>query len=95
MRVVLALDWSEQAFNAVQAVTRLYTPEELTLLHAVDLRLFRAPLLTPPIAKQAFEEIRQALVEAGDKLLDQAAGLVPPGPASITRLVEIGAPAEV
>lgn len=95
MRVVLALDWSEQAFNAVRAVTRLYTPEELTLLHAVDLRLFRAPLLTPPIAKQAFEEIRQALVEAGDKLLDQAAGLVPPGPASITRLVEIGAPAEV
>ena len=37
MRVVIAVDWSEEAFAAVQQVAALYPLEEVTLIHGVDL----------------------------------------------------------
>ncbi len=95
MRVVVAVDWSDPAFNAVQALPQLYTPKELALVHAVDLRPFEYPLLSPPIAKQAYGEFREAMLDAGRQLLDQTAALVPPGVASVRRLCEIGPPAAV
>ena len=43
MRVVVAVDRSDPTFKLVQAVTRLYTPAELTLVHAIDHGLARYP----------------------------------------------------
>ncbi len=95
MRAVVAVDWSDQAFNAVQVTCRLFTPDELTLIHGVDTRPFESPLVAPPIAKQAAAEMRQALIDAGDKLLQQSAQLVPPTVKSVRRLKQIGNPADV
>lgn len=36
MRAVVAVDWPDQSFNVVKIVCRLFTDEELTLLHAVN-----------------------------------------------------------
>ncbi len=95
MRAVIAVDWSDQAFNAVQVACRLFTPDELTLIHAVDTRPFESPVTAPPIAKEAAEQLRQALVDAGEKLLQQTAGLVPSTVKSTRRLYQIGNPADV
>ncbi len=95
MRAVIAVDWSDQAFNAVQVTCRLFTPSELTLIHGVDTRPFESPLTAPPIAKQAASELRQALIDAGEKLLRQSSELVPSTITSIRRLYQIGNPADV
>ena len=95
MRVVIAVDWSDQAFNAVQVTCRLFTPDELTLIHGVDTRPFESPIMAPPVAKQAAAELRQALIDAGEKLLKQSSELVPSTVKSIRRLYQIGNPADI
>ena len=95
MRAVIAVDWSDQSFNAVQVTCRLFTPDELTLIHGVDTRSFESPLTAPPIANEAAENLRKALIDAGEKLLRQSSELVPSTVKSIRRLYQIGNPAEV
>ena len=95
MRIVAAVDWSDETFSAVQAVTQLYAAEELILIHAVDVRPFESPVRGLAIARQAYEEYRQALVNAGNQLLEQTSALVQTSVGSIRRLCEIGAPTDV
>lgn len=95
MRAVVAVDWSDQSFNAVKVVCRLFTQEELTLLHAVDFRPFENPLFAQPLGRRSAEELRQGMVAAGERLLDQTASIVPSTVPSIKRLCLIGNPASV
>lgn len=94
MRIAVGVDWSDQAFTAVQSVAQLYEPNELILVHAVDLRPFESPLFAPAIAKEAYEEFRASMLDAGNQLLDRTSDLVPNMP-SIRRILEFGSPAEV
>ena len=93
MRAVVAVDWSEQSFNAVKVVCRLFTQEELTLLHAVDFRPFENPLFAQPLGRRSAEELRQGMVAAAERLLDQTASVVPSAVPSVKRLCLIGNPA--
>lgn len=95
MRAVVAVDWSDQSFNAVKVVCRLFTHEELTLLHAVDLRQFENPLFAQPLGRRSTEELRQGMVEAGNRLLEQTGTLVPSTVPSIKQVCRIGNPAPV
>ncbi len=95
MRVVVGVDWSDQTFSAVKAVSLLYRPTELVLVHAVDVRPYESPIFAPAIAKEAYAEIRQTLLKTGEQLLEQTSREIPSGVASARRLCEIGAPAEV
>jgi nucleotide-binding universal stress UspA family protein len=95
MRIAVAVDWSDQAFSTVQNVFQLYQPQEIILIHAVDLHPFENPLLAPVVAKQAFEEFRQAMLDRGRKLMGQMAALVPGEGVKITRRMEVGRPAAV
>lgn len=76
MRVVVAVDRSDPTFKLVQAVTRLYAPAELTLVHAVDHGLARYPDRGPTGRGMAPEELRP-LLDSGHKFLEQAAKSVP------------------
>ncbi len=76
MRVVVAVDRSDPTFKLVQAVTRLYTPIELTLVHAVDHGLAQYPATGPGGRGTVPEELRP-LLDSGRKLLEQAAKSVP------------------
>lgn len=76
MRVVVAVDRSDPTFELVHAVTRLYTPVELTLVHAVDHGLARYPDRGPIGPGMAPEELRP-LLDSGHKFLEQAAKSVP------------------
>lgn len=95
MRTVVAVDWSDQSFNAVQVVFRLFTHEELTLIHAVDLRPFENPLFAEPLGRRSAEELRQMMIEAGERLLEQTGALVPSTVPSTKRLYKIGNPASI
>ncbi|WP_447976905.1 universal stress protein [Candidatus Nitrospira bockiana] len=94
MRILIAVDWSDEAFAAVRTALMLYRPEEVALLHAVDLRPFDQPLLAPAVAKKAFEEFREAMERAGQDLLDRSAQLLPEG-ITVSRRRETGNPAAV
>lgn len=95
MRIAVAVDWSEQSFDIVKSLASLYQPSEVILIHAVDLHPFENPLLAPAVAKQAFENFRDAMMDAGRKLLDQSSALVSHDHTKITGRLEIGRPATV
>lgn len=95
MRTVVAVDWSDQAFNAVRVVCRLFAHDELTLVHAVDLRPFENPIYAQPIGHRTSEELRHSMVEAAERLLDQTSAIVPETVSSTKRFHRIGNPAKV
>ncbi len=95
MRIVIGLDWNDQTFTAVQAVTRLYRPQEVVLVHAVDIRPFTDPIFGPSLSKQAYAEMRQFMEESGKQLVDRAADLLPAHVRSVRRLCEVGTPSHV
>jgi nucleotide-binding universal stress UspA family protein len=95
MRIAVAIGWSEQSFDTVKGIAHLYQPSEVILIHAVDLHPFENPLLAPAVAKQSFENFRDAMMDAGRKLLDQSSALVSQERTKITRRLEMGRPATV
>lgn len=76
MRVVVAVDRSDPTFKLVQAVTRLYTPIELTLVHAVNHGLGRYQALGPTGRAIVPEELRP-LLDSGHKFLAKAEKSIP------------------
>jgi nucleotide-binding universal stress UspA family protein len=94
MRVVVAVDWSDETFNAVQELTKLYAPSEVALVHAADLGFLEYPAVAQAMNVQGYDEFRQGLLKAGRQLLDQTAALLP-GSVAVKKLCEVGSPAQV
>jgi nucleotide-binding universal stress UspA family protein len=95
MRIVVAVDWSEPAFNAVQEACKLYEPKELTLVHAVDLGFLETPVTAQAMNLQGYDEFRKGMLDAGRQLMDQTAKMVLPTVPSVKRVCEFGRPARV
>ena len=95
MKVVIGVDWSEQAFATVQQVLHLYHPTELTLVHGVDLGIFGYPIVAQAANLQGYDDFRKTLIDAGNQVLARSANMVPFDSESIKQVNEIGRPAEL
>ncbi len=95
MRVVIGVDWSDQAFAAVTQTFQLYRPTDVTLVHGVDLGILKHPFVAQAGNVQGYDEFRNAMVASGNQLLDRAAAMVPAEVASIRKVNEIGSPAQL
>jgi hypothetical protein len=95
MRVVIGVDWSEQAFAAVTQTFHLYRPTDVTLVHGVELGILKHPFVAQAGNVQGYEDFRNAMVESGNQLLERAAGLVPVEVPSIRKINEIDSPAQL
>ena len=93
MRVLIALDWSEQAFAAVKEAAYLYDLQEVILVHGIDLGMFQYPIVADMSNMQGYTEFRKAMENAGRQLLDHTTTLLPPESQSITRVCEFAKPA--
>lgn len=95
MKIVVGVDWSEQAFATVQQVLHVYRPTELTLVHGVDLGIFEYPIVAQAANLQGYEDFRKALVDAGREVLSRTANMLPFDSEAIKQVNEIGNPAEI
>ncbi|MBA2485269.1 MAG: universal stress protein [Nitrospira sp.] len=95
MRVLIALDWSEQTFAAVREVAYLYDLQEVMLVHGIDLGMFQYPVVAEMSNLQGYDEFRKAMENAGRQLLDHTATLLPSERLSITRVCEFANPASL
>lgn len=95
MRIAIGIDWSDQSFSAVQQTLLLFHPKEVTLVHGVDLGVFEYPAVAGAAALQGYEEFRQAMMEAGQELLQRTSALIPPGGIAVKQVREIGSPARI
>ena len=95
MRVLIALDWSEEAFAGVREVTYLYALREVILVHGIDLGMFQNPLVADMSNLQGYGEFRTAMAQAGRQLLDHTTTLLPSENLSITRVCKFAKPASL
>lgn len=95
MRIAIGIDWSDQSFSAVQQTLLLFRPKEVTLVHGVDLGVFEYPAVAGAAALQGYEEFRQAMMDAGQELLQRTAALIPHDEITVKQVREIGSPARI
>ena len=95
MRVVIGVDWSDQAFAAVTQTFHLYQPTDVTLVHGVDLGILEHPVVAEAGNGQGYDDFRNAMVDAGRQVLERAADMVPEEVASVRKVNEIGSPAQL
>src|SRR4029079_3868006 len=93
MKVVAGVDWSDAAFAAVEQLGLLYRPEEVTLVHGVDLGLFEYPIVAGAANLQGYDIFRKSMFDAGRESLERAATMLPGDVPKPNRLCEFGKPA--
>jgi nucleotide-binding universal stress UspA family protein len=93
MRIVAGVDWSDEAFAAVEQIGLLYKPDEVVLVHGVDLGMFQSPIVAGAVNLQGYDEFRQALMDAGRQAVERCRTLLPAETPSIRTLCEVQHPA--
>jgi nucleotide-binding universal stress UspA family protein len=77
MKVVAGVDWSDEAFAAVEQLGLLYKPDEVLLVHGVDLGMFQSPLLAGAANLQGYDEFRRAMLDAGRQAVERGKTVLP------------------
>jgi nucleotide-binding universal stress UspA family protein len=77
---------SEQDFATLRQTLHIFSPTDITFVHGVDLGRFEFPFgreAASPAEREQYEELRRSKLDAGRRLLEHAASLIPKdGPAS-------------
>jgi nucleotide-binding universal stress UspA family protein len=92
MRIVVGVDWSDDAFAAVEQIGLLYRPDEVVLVHGVDLGMFQSPIVAGATNLQGYDEFRQALIDAGRQAIERCRTLLPAEIPSIRTMCEVQHP---
>lgn len=95
MRYLAAIDGSEQAFEAVRALTHLSASERIILLHALDVPKPAYPMMVPEAAQDLYRIVERDMREDGERLLNRTLSILPDGIGPVDSRLEIGSPAEV
>ena len=95
MRYLVAVDGSEQAFEAVRALSHLAVGEHTILLHALDVPKAAYPMMVPEAAEELYRIVERDMREDGERLLNRAASILPGEAGPVESRLEIGTPAEV
>jgi nucleotide-binding universal stress UspA family protein len=89
MRVVVGVDWSEASFAAAQQLGLCYRPDEVVIVHGVDLGLFQSPMVAQTANLQGYPEFRQAMIDAGERVVERARTLLPADIPSVKTVCEV------
>ncbi|SPP63129.1 universal stress protein [Nitrospira lenta] len=84
MKIVAGIDWSDEAFAAVKQLGLLYKPDEVLLVHGVDLGMFQSPLMAGVANLQGYDEFRASLIEAGRQAVERGRTVLPADIPSVT-----------
>lgn len=93
MRVIAGVEWSDDAFAAVEQLGLLYRPDEVTLAHGVDIGFFEYPIVAEAANLQGYDIFRKAMFDAGCQALERAATLLPSDIPTARKLCEFRKPA--
>lgn len=89
MKTVIGVDWSEESFAAVEQVGLLYRPDEVAIVHGVDLGIFQSPILAEAANLQGYDDFRRAMIDAGRQVVERCRTLLPADIPSIRTVSEL------
>lgn len=94
MRILLAIDGSDQSYLAAGAIRLFASVDQVVLLYALDVPKAGYPMILPEVARDLQSTVEQTMREDGQRLLDRAVSLLPNRASASMQLVA-GTPAEV
>src|SRR5512132_4635208 len=92
MRILLAIDGSEQSYDVARALQHLTVPEDLIVLHAVDVPSQAYPTMMPEVALELYQRTERTMRAEGERVLDKVISLLPQV-GRVSKRLEIGSPA--
>jgi nucleotide-binding universal stress UspA family protein len=94
MNTLLAVDGSDNAYEAVHALKYVARSEQLSLLHALNVPRPAYPMMLPEVAEEIYKTLEQSMREDGERLLNRVQSLLPMHAGPSTKYLRIGSPAE-
>jgi nucleotide-binding universal stress UspA family protein len=94
MKTLLAVDGSDNSYEAVHIMNYLARAEQLTLLHALDVSRPAYPEMLPEVAEEIYKTLEQTMKEDGERLLKRVESLLPLHAGPTTKQLRIGSPAK-
>jgi nucleotide-binding universal stress UspA family protein len=98
MNIVVAVDWRDQSQSALQEIVDLYQPNELTLVHAVELGALNNPPIAPVMDHESYQEFERAkrlFMDQAEEQLQQLAAHVHQDVPAVKPVSAAGNPASV
>lgn len=95
MNTLLAVDGSDNSYEAVRALKYFRRADTVTLLHVLDVPRPAYPMMVPEVADELYRAVEKGMKEDGQRLLDRIASLLPANAGPVTKHLIVGSPAEV
>lgn len=95
MRIVLAVDGSDQSYFAARALEHLKQADKITALHILDVPPPAFPMVMPEVANEIEKIVEQRLREEGERVLKFVSSILPPHTGSVSKRLEVGKPSEM
>lgn len=94
MRILLAMDGSDQSYEAARALAYLSPVQQVIILHALDVPKPAYPMMTPELTQELYATVERGMKEDGERLLERAVSILPLHAGSTTKRLEVGKPAD-
>jgi nucleotide-binding universal stress UspA family protein len=95
MKTLLAVDGSDNSYEAVHMMKYMARAEQLTLLHALSVPRPAYPMMLPEVAEGLYKTLEGSMREDGERLLNRVQSLLPLHAGPMTKHLQMGSPAEV
>ncbi len=95
MRITVAIDGSPCSRHAIQALAHLAPPEELVLVHALNLPDFNYAMVTPELRAEVQTDMEATLRKEGKGILTQAKEQLPSDFPQAIQIHQVGHPVNV
>jgi len=94
MKLLLAVDGSDNSYEAVRALKYLARAEELHIVHVLDVPSPAYPMMMPEVAQELYETVERNMRDDGTRLLDRIVALLPLDAGPVTKHLVVGSPVD-
>lgn len=95
MKILLAINGSDQSYEAARSLQHLARAEELHVLHVLDVPARPYPTMHPEQVQDMYETVERNMREDSTRLLDRIVSLLPRDSGPVTKHVIAGSPADL
>jgi nucleotide-binding universal stress UspA family protein len=94
MKLLLAVDGSDQSYEAARSLKYLSRAEELHIVHVLDVPTPAYPMMMPEVSQELYETVERNMREDGTRLLERIVSLLPMGIGPVSKHLVVGSPAD-
>lgn len=94
MKLLLAVDGSDNSYEAVRSLKYLARAEALHLLHVLDVPRPAYPMMMPEVAQELYETVERNMRDDGTRLLDRIVSLLSLDAGPVMKHLVVGSPVD-